>query len=56
MKGGQQRALGLQRELLRHHDDVRIDVISHRCAHRFNHGALQQMGAARVDLHGCMSE
>ena len=48
MKGGQQRALGLQRQLLRHHDDVRVDIIWHRRAHRFNHGALQQVGAARV--------
>ena len=54
MKGGQQRALGLQRQLLRHHDDVRVDIIWHRRAHRFNHGALQQVGAARVDLHGCI--
>ena len=51
IKGFQKRALGLQGQLLGHHDDVRIEAVRHRRAHLIDHGAFQEVAAGGDNLH-----
>ena len=48
----QQGALGLQRQLLGHHDDVVPFAPGHALAQHVDHGRFHQPAAAGIDAHG----
>ena len=53
-EGVQQRPLGLERQLLRHHDDMVRPLTRHGLAQRAQHGALHEPAPSGVDAHVCL--